>query len=208
MEQRTPEWYAARCGKVTGSRVADALARTKSGWGASREKYKTQLALERLTGVSLEKQFSTQAMKDGVEREPIARAEYEAIRGVMVMEIGFVQHPRFPWGGASPDGLIGDKGMAEIKCPAPNTHADYLLRIKTEFDIPGDYRQQMMWQLICAEREWCDWVSFHPDFPEKLQTKIMTFAPKLAELESLEKELIVFNDEVDAMVVELRKLMG
>jgi putative phage-type endonuclease len=208
MEQRTPEWYAARCGKVTGSRVADALARTKSGWGAGREKYKTQLALERLTGVSLEKQFSTQAMKDGIEREPMARAEYEAIRGVMVMEVGFVQHPRFSWGGASPDGLIGGKGVAEIKCPAPNTHADYLLRIKAESDIPGDYRQQMMWQLICAEREWCDWVSFHPDFPEKLQTKIMTFSPKPAELESIEKELVVFNDEVDAMVVELRKLMG
>ena len=121
MEQRTEDWYKARLGKVTASRVADILAKTKSGYSASRDNYMAQLICERLTNTQVES-FTNAAMQWGTEQEPFARAAYEVAKGVLVEEEGFVPHPVITMAGASPDGLIGDDGLVEIKCPNTATH--------------------------------------------------------------------------------------
>ncbi len=154
MEQRTEEWFAARCGKVTASRVADIIAKTKTGASASRENYLAQLVCERLTGKPAES-YSNSAMQWGTDTEPFARAAYEARADILVTEVGFVDHPWIPLSGASPDGLASE-GMVEIKCPNTATHIETLLT-KT---VPAKYITQMMWQMACADRPWCDFVSF------------------------------------------------
>jgi hypothetical protein len=121
MEQRTEEWFAARCGKVTASRVADIIAKTKTGPSASRENYLAQLVCERLTGKPAES-YSNSAMSMGNRgTEPFARAAYEARMDILVTEVGFIDHPWITMSGASPDGLAAE-GMVEIKCPNTATH--------------------------------------------------------------------------------------
>ncbi len=119
--QGSPEWFAARLGKVTASRVADVIAKTKSGYSTSRENYMVELALERITNTRQEG-FTSDAMKWGTETEPLARAAYEALTGELVEEVGMVPHHRIPMAGASPDGLIRGDGLLEIKCPNSATH--------------------------------------------------------------------------------------
>jgi len=125
-EQRTDEWFAQRLGKVTASRVADVMAKTKTGYSASRENYMAQLVVERLTQTKAES-FTNAAMQWGTDQEPFARAAYEAAQGVMVEEVGFMSHPDIEMAGASPDGLVGDDGLLEIKCPNTATHIETLL---------------------------------------------------------------------------------
>ena len=144
MEQRTDEWFAARCGKVTASRIADLTAKTKSGYAASRANYMAQLLTERLTGEVAES-FSSSAMQWGTDIEPRARATYALLTGNSVKETGFVLHPAIANAGASPDGLVGEDGLIEIKCPNTATHLDAL---RTE-KIPGKYQKQMLWQMAC-----------------------------------------------------------
>ena len=164
MEQRTEEWFAARLGKVTASRVADVIARTKTGYSASRENYMAQLICERMTGQKQES-FTNAAMEWGTENEPLARAAYEAEKGVLVDEVGLLDHPFIPMAAASPDGLVSDDGMLEIKCPNTATHFDTLLK----GDVPSKYIPQMQWQMACANRLWVDFVSYDPRAPEGLQ---------------------------------------
>ena len=150
IEQRTEEWFAARLGRVTASRVADVIAKTKTGYSASRENYMAQLVVERLTQTKAES-YTSAAMMHGVEQEPFARAAYEATQGVMVEEVGFVSHPSIEWAGASPDGLVGDDGCVEIKCPNTATMIETLLSQK----VPGKYITQMQFQMACTGRKWC-----------------------------------------------------
>lgn len=164
IEQGSPEWFAARLGKLTASRIADATAKTRSGWGAGRKNYMSELIIERLTGQPAQS-FSNAAMQWGTETEPQARAAYEWRTGCDVELVGFVDHPVYPMAGASPDGLIGDKGLIEIKCPNPATHVDTLLSEK----IPVKYIKQIQFQMICTNREWCDYVSFDPRMPEGME---------------------------------------
>ncbi len=164
MEQRTEEWFAARLGKVTASRVADVIAKTKSGYSTSRDNYMAQLVCERLTGQQGES-FTNSAMQWGTETEPLARSAYEASTDIMVEELGFVLHPKIEMAGASPDGLVGLFGMLEIKCPNTATHIEALL---TE-TVPTKYITQMQWQMACAQRQWCDYVSFDPRIRADLQ---------------------------------------
>ncbi len=124
MEQRTSEWHQARLGKVTASKVADVVARTKTGYAASRANYMAQLVCERLTGKPTE-MFSNAAMEWGVEQEAAARDAYSAKVGELVTEVGFIDHPTIPMSGASPDGIVG-AGIVEIKCPSTATHIEYL----------------------------------------------------------------------------------
>ena len=126
IDQRTPEWFAVRCGKVTASRVADLMARIKTGYAASRDNYMAQLVCERITGKPAES-YSNAAMQWGTEQEPFARAAYEAHTGVIVEETGFHSHPTIEAAGASPDGLVGEDGLVEIKCPNTATHIETLL---------------------------------------------------------------------------------
>jgi putative phage-type endonuclease len=199
MEQRTEEWFAARLGKVTASRVADVIAKTKSGYSASRDNYMAQLICERLTNTQGES-FTNAAMQWGTETEPLARSAYEALHGLLVEEVGFVQHPKFEQAGASPDGLVGLFGMLEVKCPNTATHIDTLL----SQSVPAKYITQMQWQMRCCERQWCDFVSFDPRLPQKLQlfVKKVEFDPTYVAM--LEEEVTQFLAELDSKLGKLR----
>jgi putative phage-type endonuclease len=162
--QGSPEWHAIRLGKVTASRVADVIAKTKSGPAASRKNYLTELVLERLTGERTEG-FTNAAMQWGIDTEPQARLAYEFHRNVDVAQVGFVPHPSIADAGASPDGLVRDDGLVEIKCPMPATHMETL----DTGAVPAKYVTQMQWQMACTGREFCDFVSFDPRFPAHMQ---------------------------------------
>lgn len=200
-DQRTPEWFAERAGKVTASRIADIIAKTKTGYGASRQNYAAQLVAERLTGVPAES-FTNSAMQWGTDQEPYARAAYEAATGNFVTEVGFIHHPEIELAGASPDGLVGDDGLVEIKCPNTATHIDYLLSRK----IPSKYEAQMAWQIICTGRDWCDFVSFDPRMPGHLQLLIVQYRPTEEFLLEITKEVVSFLDEVADTVAKLQQL--
>jgi len=200
MEQRSDEWFAARLGKVTASRVADVIAKTKTGPSASRENYATQLVLERLTNKQADS-YTNAAMQWGTETEPMARQAYELKRGLFVNETGFVDHPTIEMSGASPDGLVGTDGLIEVKCPNSATHMETMLTQK----VPPKYIPQMMWQMACTGRNWCDFVSYDPRFPENLQIFIerVTYDPTYVRM--LELEITQFLDEVTKKVEILRK---
>jgi len=200
IEQRTEEWFAQRLGKVTASRVADVIAKTKTGASASRDNYATQLILERLTNKQAEF-YSNAAMQWGTETEPMARQAYELKRGVFVDEVGFIDHPTIEMSGASPDGLVGKNGLVEIKCPESKTHMEYLLSGKA----PAKYIPQMMWQMACTGREWCDFVSFDPRFPENLQILVVKVEYDPTYVKMLELEITQFLDDVSKKVEILRK---
>jgi putative phage-type endonuclease len=195
IEQRTDEWFAQRLGKVTASRVGDVIAKTKTGQAASRDNYATQLILERLTN-NKEEFFKSSAMQWGIDIEPMARQAYELKRNVFVDEVGFIDHPTIDMSGASPDGFVDKTGLVEIKCPESKTHMEYLMNGKP----PGKYIPQMMWQMACTGREWCDFVSFDPRFPENLQILVVKveYDPKYVKM--LELEITQFLDEVSKKV--------
>ena len=201
IEQGTPEWFAARLGKATGSRIADIIAKTKTGYSTSRANYVAQLVCERLTGKVAES-FINAAMQWGTETEPLARAAYEVKTGEMVDQVGFVDHPSIENSGASPDGLVGLFGMLEIKCPNTATHIETLLSQQ----VPTKYITQMQWQMACAGRQWCDFVSFDPRMPENLQLFIKRVEYDPPYVAMLEKEVIQFLMDVEANVNQLRKL--
>ena len=199
MEQRSDEWFAARCGKVTASRIADLVARTKTGWGASRANYKAQLVCERLTGC-VEPGYTNAAMSWGTEKEPDARAAYCFRQDVDVLEVGFVDHPTIGMTGASPDGLIEGDGLLEVKCPISATHIETLLGQS----VPAKYIHQIQWQLACTDRAWCDFVSFDPRLPAAMQLFVQRVHRDDSLIAQLESDVSVFLGEVDATVAELR----
>lgn len=199
--QGTPAWFAARLGKVTASRVADVIAKTKTGYSTSRENYLVELALERITGVGQEA-YTNAAMQWGTDNEPFARAAYEAKTGELVEEVGLVLHPRIEQAGASPDGLVGRDGLIEIKCPNSATHIRTLQNKKPA----GHYVTQMMWQMACTERAWCDFISFDPRMPQGLQLFVTRITRDDKVIEHLEKEVTAFLEEVASMVNELNTL--
>lgn len=200
IEQGTPEWHALRCGKVTASRVADVMARTKSGWGAGRDNYMAELIAERLTGQPAEK-FQSAAMKWGSETEAQAKAAYEFYGGEVIENIGFVGHPRIAMSGASPDGLVGDRGLIEIKCPNTATHISTLLGAV----IDNRYRMQMQWQMACTGRLWCDFVSFDPRMPEDMRCHVQHVPRDNDVIAELELEIPLFLAEVAFKVDRLIK---
>ena len=201
IEQRSPEWFASRLGKVTASRVADVIAKTKSGYSASRDNYMAQLICERLTGQQGES-FTNAAMTWGTETEPLARSAFEAYADVMVEEVGFVPHPSIEMSGASPDGLVGLFGMLEIKCPNTATHIDTLL----SQTVPGKYITQMQWQMRCCERQWCEYASYDPRLPQDLQLFVKRVEFDSEYVAMLEKEVIQFLAELDDKVNKLTNL--
>jgi putative phage-type endonuclease len=201
VEQRSEEWFAARLGKVTASRVADVIAKTKSGYSTSRDNYMAQLVCERLTGKQGES-FTNSAMQWGTETEPLARSAYEASTDIMVEELGFVLHPKIEQAGASPDGLVGLFGMLEIKCPNTATHIEALL---TE-TVPTKYITQMQWQMACAQRQWCDYVSYDPRIRQDLQLFVKRVEFDASYVAMLEEEVIQFLKELDIKVNKLNNL--
>ena len=197
-EQRTEEWFAARLGKVTASRIKDVLAGKTT---AARRNYLAQLVVERMTQKAPES-FTNAAMQWGTDQEPFARAAYEARNGVLVDETGLVDHPVIPNSGASPDGLVGQDGLVEIKCPNTATHMDTLLSRTPD----SDYIGQMQWQMACTGRKWCDFVSFDPRMPSHLQLFVKRIERNDEYIEQLEKEVVQFLMEVEDKVKKLNEI--
>jgi putative phage-type endonuclease len=200
-EQRTDEWFAARLGKVTASRVADLMATTKTGYAASRDNLMAQLVVERLTGQQQES-YTNASMQWGTEQEPFARAAYEIATGQMVDECGFVPHPTIANAGASPDGLVGADGLVEIKCPNTAGMIDALLTQT----VPGKYNTQMQMQMACTGRAWCDYVVFDPRMPAKAQLFIKRVPRDPAFIQKMEAEIVKFLGELDAKVNQLKEM--
>lgn len=198
--QGTPEWFAIRLGKVTASRVADVVAKTKTGWGASRANYMAELIAERLTGEAAPS-YTNAAMQWGTDHEADARMAYEFRSDATVDAVGFIVHPDIPMTGASPDGLIGFDGLLELKCPNTATHLDTLLGEP----IDKRYITQMMWQLACSGRKWCDWVSFDPRLPESMRLFVYRVSRNDELIASLERQVIEFLAELEAKVAALRE---
>lgn len=199
--QGSAEWLAARVGRVTASRVADIIAKTKTGPSASRAGYLGELVAERLTGQSAESGFMNDDMRRGIELEPRARFAYEVKTGLVVETVGLVLHPALH-AGASPDGLVGGDGLIEIKCPRTHVHIEYLESGKP----PAKYVPQMAWQCICTGRAWVDFASFDPKMPERLQLFVARYTPDLEYLKTLEAEVRAFIAEVDAKVEALSRI--
>jgi putative phage-type endonuclease len=194
MEQRSDEWYAARLGCATGSRASDILAGKDT---QARRGYITQIVTERLTGRAQDS-FVNVDMQRGIDTEPMAKAAYQASHE-LTDDVGFVKHPLIQWFGASPDALVGDEGLVEIKCPRSTTHLDYL----TSGKPPAKYVPQMLAQLSCTRRKWVDFVSFDNRFPEHLQLFVVRFEPKQEEIEKFETKVKEFLAEVNNLMEQL-----
>lgn len=195
MLQDSPEWHQARLGKLTASRFSDAVAQTRTGWGASRARYQGELISERLTGKSWPR-FQSQEMQQGKEREPVARAGYEFRRQVEVVEVGFIEHPHIMMTGCSPDGLVGDDGLIEIKCPSVHTH----LATLRGTPIAAEYLAQCHWQMICCQRSWCDFISYCPDLPTRMQMFRQRLHASDTIKEKMETEAVQFLYEIDKAI--------
>jgi putative phage-type endonuclease len=179
------------------------MARTKSGYSASRENYMAQLVVEQITGTRQES-FSNSAMQWGTDQEPFARGAYEATSGNMVEEVGFMNHPTIAMAGASPDGLIGSDGCVEIKCPNTATMIETLLTGA----VPQKYFTQMQMQMACAGRAWCDYVVFDPRMPAKAQLFIKRVPRDDVFIADMEAEIIKFLAETAVKVDQLKKIIG
>jgi putative phage-type endonuclease len=201
MEQQTEQWHNARLGKATASRMADVMARTKSGYGASRANYMTELVLERLTGRRAEG-YTNAAMQWGIDTEAEAKAAYEFRTNAEIMPCGFIDHFMIDMTGASPDGLIGEDGLIEIKCPNSSTHIEYLLTGM----VPKKYELQMQWQMACTGRQWCDFVSYDPRLPANLSMLVKRIDRDEALIEDMSIEVREFLDEVNRTVELLGKI--
>jgi putative phage-type endonuclease len=201
--QRSPEWYAQRLGKATASRIADVVARTKTGWGASRANYAAELIAERLSGQPTNG-FVSAPMQWGINHEDEAKTVYAERLGLLVVEAEFVDHPEIVWSGASPDGYVDEDGLVEVKCPNTATHLDALLGAS----IPGGHLIQMQWQMACTGRGWCDYVSFDPRLPEELQFHVRRVERDVSQIIELETEVAAFLDEIAVAVEKLSALYG
>lgn len=214
-EQRSDEWRKARLGRLCGSRAADMLAMKypeplKSGEPskakptelAGRRNLRAQLVLERITGKSGERGFESQAMKDGVDREPDALLMYEALTGQLVTRTGFIAHDTLQ-AGCSLDGHLGDFDLiVEAKCPIPATHLEYL---ETGV-VPGEYLKQINHDLWITGARACDWLSYQPDFPEELQIKMVRVMRDDSVIADYERKARAFLAEVDRKVESVEVL--
>lgn len=203
MIQGSEEWFAARRGYLGASGINDALSTIKSGEAASRRNLRAKLIAERLTGVS-DDSYTNAAMQWGIDNEPIARAMYEIHSGNDVEQVGFILHPDIKMTGASPDGLVSEDGLVEIKCPNTATHIDYLLGGVP----PNQYHNQMLWQMECTGRKWCDFVSFDPRMPEEMQLFIVRLNRDDDRIVEIRKGVIAFLDDIDVVLHKLAALKG
>ena len=202
LPQGSAEWLQARAGRVTASRIADVLSRSrdKKSEGSMRRNYKAQVACEILTGRPMaDTGFKSKAMEAGVEREPDAATAYEVSSGEFVDTVGLVLHPDTPRAAASPDRLVGTEGLLQIKCPYPATHIDTLLGEP----IANEYLLQMQWEMVCTGRKWCDFASFNPDFPSAKQLHVQRIARDEKRILEITAEVTQFNREVDELVQKL-----
>ena len=201
IQQGTPEWMQSRCGKATASRISDIVAKTKTGYSASRARYMAQLVVERITGQVAES-YQNSAMLYGIETEPLAKAAFEVKEGLLIDAVGSIDHPTIAMSSASPDGLVGDDSLIEIKCPMTHTHIETLV----DGSISKDYIDQMQWQMACTGRQFCYFVSYDNRMPSGLQLFIKRIPRDNSYIDELEKEVTKFLDEVSIKVDKLMKL--
>jgi putative phage-type endonuclease len=204
MQQGTDEWRLARCGWVGASNIAAVMSKGRSGAeSATRNNYKAQVVAEILSGLPLDS-FNSSAMQWGTENEPFARAAYEVKTGLLVDQVGFVPHPDIFRTGASPDGLIGNDGLIEIKCPNTATHISYAVTGK----IPSEYQYQMLWQMEVTGRKWCDFASFDPRMPESMQLYVQRFERDDARIAEIKAAVIEFLKECEESCASLKRVFG
>jgi len=201
VEQRSAEWLAMRVGCVTGSRMSDVMAKLKrkEGEAQSRQDYKAQIVCEILTGRAAE-HYVSPAMEWGMENEIFARNAYEVAVGD-IEPVGFALHSAIKRFGASPDGLVGTDGLVEFKCPNTSTHIDYVLTGV----VPAEYQWQMLAEMACSERQWCDFVSYDPRLPKRLQLFVRRFERDDSRIAEMEAEVEKFLAEVDEQIAKLNK---
>lgn len=203
LEQGTEAWRLARCGSLGASSVHEAIARTKTGWGASRANVLARLISERLTGVPQDT-YTNAAMQHGIDTEPEARAAYQFEKGVLVRKVGLYRHPTINGTHASPDGFVGDDGLLEVKCPNTATHLETLLGEA----IPSKYVIQCQWQMACTGRAWCDWVSFDNRLPENMRLHIQRLKRDDKHIAELEAQVREFQLELTRKLAELTARYG
>lgn len=205
IEQRSPEWFAARVGRVTGSRMSALFAKGRGNAESSeRKNYRAALACERLTGKPASDDYQNFAMRVGTEREPDAIALYQAVTGDLVESVGFIEIPGL-LAGASPDGLIGDDGVIEVKCPNRTTHIDYM-RLQPGA-VPSEYFYQVHTEIWATDRQWCDFVSYNPDFPAPANLIIRRIVRDDSVIEQMRAAIDVFSREVDEEATMIRDYM-
>ena len=204
-EQGSTEWLLDRCGKVTGSRAADMLAKTaKKEWSTKRADYKFELAIEVLTGMPAAIEYVSKEMQWGIDQEPFARMAYEEKSGNVAIESGFMYLPDLD-SGCSVDGLFvedGRTGVLEAKCPKSTTHIRYL----EAGVVPDQYRPQCLHNIWVTGAAFADFVSFDPRFPEDLQLFVCRYTPTDEELADHEKAVLQFLAERDELVAQLKRL--
>lgn len=198
LEQGSPEWLMARCGKITASKVGEVIAMTKTGPSERRTKYLWQLVSERLTG-DFTRTYTNDAMLHGIENEPIAREFYASLNDVEVEQVGLITHPCFDFAAASPDGLVGDDGLVEIKCMTTVNH----IRAIHDNEPPKDYLPQVHWQMACTGRKWCDLTLFDPRLPLEMQLHTFRIERNEDEVKRLEDHVLAFNGEIEAAIAKL-----
>lgn len=201
VEQGSDGWHYHRCGSLGASQVHDVLAKTKSGYTAARANTKARMVAERLTGVTQDT-FKSSAMQWGNDTEPQARSAYSFFTGNPVLNVGMYKHAFMAGTHASPDGLVGDDGLIEIKCPNTATHIETL---KTE-KIDPKYITQMQWQMALTGRVWCDFVSYDPRMPEDLSLFIKRVPRDPQMIADLMKQVEEFLGEVDADIKALEEI--
>jgi hypothetical protein len=188
--QGTEAWLAERAGHASASTFKDILAKIKSGEAASRRQLRLKLATERLTGLPVET-YKNAAMEWGNQTESLARLAYEAAK-----------HPSVKWCGGSPDGLIGDDGGFEAKCPFVSTvHVETLLN----GGIPSEHMAQVQGLMWVTNRKWWDFVSFDPRMPAHLQLHVFRVNRDEGYIKQLAADVVVFLNEVDLLVAKLNE---
>ena len=198
MPQGSPEWLAARAGKVTASRINDVMAAKST---AAYRDYRAQIVAEILTGVPQESGFINDYMQWGTKQEKFARVEYEMLCNWTVDEVGLVLHPTIEQGAASPDGFVSTDGLVELKSPKTSTHLQTLVDKKQ----PRQYENQMLWQMACTGRQWCDFVSYDPRLPEDLQLFVHRFDRDEKRIEEIEAAVKQFLTEVNEMIDKIKE---
>lgn len=201
LDQGSEDWRLARVGSLGASSLHEAVAKTKTGWGASRANIMARLVVERLTGIPQDT-YMNDAMRWGKECEPEARAAYSFHCGVDVAQVGLVRHPTIKGSHCSPDGFTEDDGLVEFKCPNSSTHIDFLLT----GSIPDKYVVQMLWQMTCTDRQYCDFVSYDPRLPVELRLFIKRLDRDNKRIAKLEEDVREFIAELEDKIGALRAL--
>jgi len=200
--QGSDEWFSARLGKITASRLGDLMKVTKYGESTYKTRLRMELAIERITGKPASNVVMNKAMYDGVEREPDARTLFEAVTGKEVALCGSFDHPTVVNTAASPDGLLrGENAILEIKCPTHVTHAKNLMAET----MPSNYVYQVQWQIACTESTHGYFASYHPDFPKELRLKWVKVERDDEVISKITEAVKQFDIEIESLINDIKK---